>query len=899
MEKGFWRFIDNEGSFVAENPHKISRLYFPLCNEAGLMSSITPNLNGDIKTGLNNFLTLPISVEDIHNTRSNRQFWVYIKGKPAWPCAGPYTEKDKVQIQAGPLWHKLTKENRQAGLKAEITNFVPAKNARAEIMFVEITNITNKTMKITPTAAIPMYARSADNIRDHHHVTSLLHRIFIKKHGIVVNPVMSFDERGHNLNTSSYYVFGCEKNGASPKGFFPTIQHFIGEGGNLENPEAIIKNLPSHTKFDYSIQGKEALGGVRFADKTLKPGQAASFILLLGIADDENEINKAFALFNSTQKIQNALKETKKFWKNITDGVCFDTKNNNFDNWMRWITLQPTLRKIFGCGFLPDFDYGRGGRGWRDLWQDCLALILTHPESTRKMLLHNFNGVRIDGTNATIITKNGDFIADRNKITRVWMDHGVWPFFTLEYYMHQTGDFGILMEEGTYFRDPQLCRAHAIDYNWNEKTGKQLKTTNGKIYKGSILERILVQHLVQFFNVGKHNNIKLETADWNDGLDMANERGESVAFTCYYGANLQKIADALRELKSRKKIDEISIARELLVFLDPPAKKPSYDSASQKQKILNKYLASVKYKISGRKVNINIDDLVKDLERKAAWIQDHVRKTEWININKKSGFYNGYYDNNSKRAEGIFKNNVRMMLPSQAMAVMNDIATDEQVGKIAQAVNKYLKDKEFGGIHLNTNYQTPQMDLGRAFAFSYGEKENGAIFCHMNTIYANGLYRRGFAKEGNDVLYALYKMAVNSNTSKIYPGIPEYFNLEGRGLYNYLTGTASWLVKTMVSFVFGLRGECGNLLISPKLTKNYFEGSKTIKAHANFAGKRIELIYNNPKRLDWGKYRIEKILVNGKVPTTQIRSKTEVLIERSHLLGLAKNSAVKIEVLLA
>ncbi len=132
-------------------------------------------------------------------------------------------------------------------------------------------------------------------------------------------------------------------------------------------------------------------------------------------------------------------------------------------------------------------------------------MILTQPESTRELLIQNFSGVRIDGTNATIITKRpGYFIADRNKITRVWMDHGVWPFFTLEYYIHQTGDFDILLKDARYFRDPQLSRAKEIDHDWDE-TCKHLKTKSGKDYKGSILEHILVQHLVQFFNVGKHN----------------------------------------------------------------------------------------------------------------------------------------------------------------------------------------------------------------------------------------------------------------------------------------------------------------------------------------------------------------------------------------------------------
>ena len=42
-----------------------------------MMSVVTPTLHGDAKTGQNSFLTLPVSVEDLHNTRSARNFWVH------------------------------------------------------------------------------------------------------------------------------------------------------------------------------------------------------------------------------------------------------------------------------------------------------------------------------------------------------------------------------------------------------------------------------------------------------------------------------------------------------------------------------------------------------------------------------------------------------------------------------------------------------------------------------------------------------------------------------------------------------------------------------------------------------------------------------------------------------
>lgn len=38
------------------------------------------------------------------------------------------------------------------------------------------------------------------------------------------------------------------------------------------------------------------------------------------------------------------------------------------------------------------------------------------------------------------------------------------------------------------------------------------------------------------------------------------------------------------------------------------------------------------------------------------------------------------------------------------------------------------------------------------FGFAYGHKENGAVFSHMDIMYANALYQRGFAFEGLKLL---------------------------------------------------------------------------------------------------------------------------------------------------
>ena len=200
--------------------------------------------------------------------------------------------------------------------------------------------------------------------------------------------------------------------------------------------------------------------------------------------------------------------------------------------------LFRSLRRIYGCSFLPHHDYGKGGRGWRDLWQDCLALLIMNPEGVKEMLLGNFGGVRIDGTNATIIgTKQGEFIADRNNIARVWMDHGLWPLMTTALYIDQTGDLSILLKENTYFKDKQVCRGNETDSFYKEGEQPVLRNAQGQEYFGSILEHLLVQNLTSFYEVGEHNHMRLRGADWNDAMDMAKERGESVAFTAAYAGN--------------------------------------------------------------------------------------------------------------------------------------------------------------------------------------------------------------------------------------------------------------------------------------------------------------------------------------------------------------------------
>ena len=909
-----WHFIGTDGTFRLENPQATSYLYFPLVNEAGMMSTVTPSLHGDAKIGQHAFLLAPVSVEDLHASRSGRNFWVNVEGAGPWSAAGSSAaqmaqaglpDEDQVSLEAGFLWQRLTRLNPTTGLKAEVASFVPQTPDPVELMQVTLSNTSDRTLRFTPTAAIPLYARSADNVRDHRHVTSLLHRTRCGRYGVLVRPVLSFDERGHQPNTITYAVLGAEGDGTAPEGFFPVLEDFTGEGGSLDWPAAVTDPAAECLPPGAAIDGYEAMGGLRFRKLALAPGASQTYLIVLAVMPPQPEPaaadwgeSRLVEAYASADRFDDLFKKNQAFWQHKISSLGVASGDERFDGWLKWVTVQPILRRLFGNSFLPYHDYGRGGRGWRDLWQDNLALLMLEPGTTGReiglLLEGNFGGVRMDGSNATIIgSRPGEFKADRNNIPRVWMDHGAWPLLTTRMYIDQTGDLAFLLRKQAYFKDSHIRRCRAIDPAWDETQGTLQRTACGDTYQGTILEHLLAQHLTAFFNVGEHNNILLEGADWNDGMDMARNRGESVAFSAFYASNLRQLAGLVRSLEGLGE-SQIELAAELVPLLDKFAGPVDYASPAAKQTRLRDYFDSVSHSLAGIKARIPAGDLAADLAAKADWMAAHLRADEWIESSLGYGWFNGYYDDDGRRLEGDAAGDPRMTLTGQVFALMGGIATDEQARQVVRSARHFLFDPAVGGYRLNTDFGGILLKMGRSFGFAYGHKENGAMFSHMAVMYAYALYERGFVREGFEALDSIYRQAADFPSSRMYPGIPEYFSPRRRGMYPYLTGSASWYLLTLVTQAFGVRGQGGDLELAPKLVREQFDAGGTAALTTSFAGKPLEVVFHNPSRLDWDAYRIRNVRLNGKFIADA--EGTSALLPRVAITGLSVGKLNRIEV---
>lgn len=167
----------------------------------------------------------------------------------------------------------------------------------------------------------------------------------------------------------------------------------------------------------------------------------------------------------------------------------------------------------------------------------------------------------------------------------------------------------------------------------------------------------------------------------------------------------------------------------------------------------------------------------------------------------------------------------------------------------------------------------------------------------MAVMFSYALYKQGFAQQAWKILSSLYNIAADTSKSKVYPCLPEYFNLEGRGMYSYLTGSASWFILTLLTQVFGVRGQDGDLVIEPKLSVEHFRKNSSISVERMFAGRRIKIKLLNPGKLAYGKYKIVKACLNLK--NLPVDKRSYLVFTREVLLDLPAHKLNLIEIYLA
>jgi cellobiose phosphorylase len=107
-------------------------------------------------------------------------------------------------------------------------------------------------------------------------------------------------------------------------------------------------------------------------------------------------------------------------------------------------------------------------------------------------------------------------------------------------------------------------------------------------------------------------------------------------------------------------------------------------------------------------------------------------------------------------------------------------------------------------------------------------------------------------------------------------------------MYPYLTGSASWLLLTMLTELFGVKGNLGDLILEPKLLHTLFDDEEKVSVLTQFADRQLTITYFNPERLDYGDYSIVTIKIDGN-ETTINQNGGSVIIPRDKITSLKQD----------
>ena len=107
-------------------------------------------------------------------------------------------------------------------------------------------------------------------------------------------------------------------------------------------------------------------------------------------------------------------------------------------------------------------------------------------------------------------------------------------------------------------------------------------------------------------------------------------------------------------------------------------------------------------------------------------------------------------------------------------------------------------------------------------------------------------------------------------------------------MYHYLTGSASWLLLTMLTEVFGVKGRLGDLVLEPKLLPGQFDEAGATKVITSFANRKIRVSYSNPDKLEFGEYGIRSVMIDGDI-AVEAGGVGKVTIKRNMLIALRED----------
>lgn len=348
--------------------------------------------------------------------------------------------------------------------------------------------------------------------------------------------------------------------------------------------------------------------------------------------------------------------------------------------------------------------------------------------------------------------------------------------------------------------------------------------------QSTILQHIMktMGYYLDPINIGEHGLSKVWYGDWWDPMDKIGTDGigESVTVTAQNVLNLINLSDMFKYLVANGKLDKSYLA------------------------IADEYLVAR-------------EGFIKAMREQA--------------FNKK-GFFNGYFNDNRKwlLSDEDPDGAERLYLVSNAWSIISGSATKE----MADSVIKYIDANDYGPTR---GYFTSSKGFP-VYIDKAGRKGNGTQPGVATYNHAQSFFVRACCVAGYPELAYKATRHILPIESDLFPvertfappyAIVNMYSANQRAGFQFLSGTVSYVLRTVYNFFFGITFEYDGLSIRSSMPAEFGDASVDFE----YLGKKFTLKYTKTDCAD------KKVLVNGKAWT-----KTKVVNETGRVVPFMADS---------
>ncbi len=431
--------------------------------------------------------------------------YFYIKDEncvwsPGWkPCKTPL---DKYECRHG--MNYTTIKGEKNGVTADVLFFVPLKTW-AEVQKLTITNNSSTVKKLKVFSFMEWALWNAATDMENFQRNFSTGEVEIED-SVIYHKTEYKERRNHY----AYYSVNTPI-----QGYDTDRESFFGLYNGFDEPQVVAEGKPR-----MSVAHGWSPVASHYIEVELQPGQSKDFIFVLGYVENQEEekweskgvINKTKAKatiekFNSSQKVDTALSELKKYWDNLLSVYNVDSGDEKLDRMVNiWNQYQCMITFCFSRS-ASFFESGIGrGMGFRDSNQDLIGFVHQIPERARERIIDIASTQFPDGGcyhQYQPLTKRGN-----NDIGGGFNDDPMWLILGTTSYIKETGDYSILNEMVPFDNDMSVAR--------------------------SLFDHLTVSFGHVINHLGPHGLPLIGRADWNDCLNLncfSNDPNESFQTT--------------------------------------------------------------------------------------------------------------------------------------------------------------------------------------------------------------------------------------------------------------------------------------------------------------------------------------------------------------------------------